>query len=76
VVLSIVSRYNVVVKTRITAKEYRGLAELHYRIQRFLHDADTTARKPALLPQHYLRMLAICGPPLGGEASSWRTALE
>jgi DNA-binding MarR family transcriptional regulator len=67
VVLSIVSRYNVVVKTRITAGEYLALVELRYRVQRFLH--DTTARKAGLLPQHYLLMLAICSLPLGGEAT-------
>jgi hypothetical protein len=69
VVLSIVSRYNVIVKTTITAGKYRALAELHYRIQRFLHDADTTARKAGLSRQHHLMMLAIRGLPLGDEAT-------
>jgi hypothetical protein len=45
-------------KTSATAGEYLALAELRYRIQRFLHDADTTARKAGLSPQHYLMMLA------------------
>jgi DNA-binding MarR family transcriptional regulator len=67
--LSIVSRYNGIVTTRITTGEYRALAELRYRIQRFLHDADTTARKAGLSPQHYLIMLAIRGLPLGAEAT-------
>lgn len=68
-VLSIVSRYNVVVKTSITAGEYRALAELRYRVQRFVHDADTAAREAGLSPQHYLMMLAIRGLPLGGAAT-------
>jgi DNA-binding MarR family transcriptional regulator len=69
VVLNIVSRYNVIVKTRITAGEYRTLAELHYRIQRFLHDADTTARKAGLSWQHHLITLAIRGLPVDDEAT-------
>lgn len=53
-------------KTRITAGEYRALAELLYCIQRFVHDADTAARQAGLSPQHYLMMLAIRGLPLSG----------
>ena len=68
-VLSIVSRYNFVAKTRITVEEYRALAELRYSIQRFVHDADTAARQAGLSPQHYLMMLAIRGLPLGGAAT-------
>lgn len=68
-VLSIVSRYNVIVKTSVTAGEYLALAELRYRIQGFLQDAETTARKAGLSPQHYLMMLAIRGLPPSAEAT-------
>jgi len=54
---------------RITASEYRGLAELRYRIRRFLQEGDDTARQAQLEPQHYLLLLAIRGLPEGQEAT-------
>ncbi len=54
---------------KITAEEYRALAELRYRIRRFLQEGDTTARQAGLEPQQYLLLLAIRGLPAGQEAS-------
>jgi DNA-binding MarR family transcriptional regulator len=54
---------------RITANEYRGLAELRYRIRRFLQEGDDTARQAQLEPQQYLLLLAIRGLPEGREAT-------
>ena len=54
---------------KITAGEYRGLAELRYRIRRFLQEGDDTARQAQLEPQHYLLLLAIRGLPEGLEAT-------
>lgn len=54
---------------KITASEYRGLAELRYRIRRFLQEGDDTARQAQLEPQHYLLLLAIRGLPEGQEAT-------
>jgi len=48
---------------KITADEYRGLAELRYRIRRFLQEGDATARQTQLEPQQYLLLLAIRGLP-------------
>jgi len=48
---------------KITADEYRGLAELRYRIRRFLQEGDDTARQAQLEPQQYLLLLAIRGLP-------------
>ncbi|HEY1470055.1 MAG TPA: MarR family transcriptional regulator [Candidatus Acidoferrum sp.] len=54
---------------KITAGEYRGLAELRYRIRRFLQEGDDTARQAQLEPQQYLLLLAIRGLPEGQEAT-------
>jgi DNA-binding MarR family transcriptional regulator len=54
---------------KITANEYRGLAELRYRIRRFLQEGDDTARQVQLEPQQYLLLLAIRGLPEGQEAT-------
>jgi DNA-binding MarR family transcriptional regulator len=54
---------------KITANEYRGLAELRYRIRRFLQEGDDTARQAQLEPQQYLLLLAIRGLPEGQEAT-------
>jgi DNA-binding MarR family transcriptional regulator len=67
--LRIVSRYNVIVKTRITVGEYQAIAELRYRIRGFLRDGDAVARRVGLSPQQYLMMLAIRGLPRGFEAT-------
>jgi DNA-binding MarR family transcriptional regulator len=54
---------------KITADEYRGLAELRYRIRRFLQEGDDTARQAQLEPQQYLLLLAIRGLPEGQDAT-------
>jgi DNA-binding MarR family transcriptional regulator len=54
---------------RITADEYRGLAELRYRIRRFLQEGDDTARQAQLEPQQYLLLLAMRGLPEGQDAT-------
>lgn len=68
-VINIASRYNTIVRARVTAKEYRALAELRYNILRFLHDGDAVARKAGLSPQQYLMLLAVRGLPLGDVAT-------
>jgi DNA-binding MarR family transcriptional regulator len=60
---------------KITDGEYRGLAELRYRIRRFLQEGDTTAVQAGLEPQQYLLLLAIRGLPEGQEATI-RTVAE
>jgi DNA-binding MarR family transcriptional regulator len=60
---------------KITDEEYRGLAELRYRIRRFLQEGDTTAQQAGLEPQQYLLLLAIRGLPEGQEATI-RTVAE
>lgn len=62
-------RYTIPVKARITVDTYRALAELRYRIQRFVHDGDAVASVVGLKPQQYLMLLAIRGLPQGGEAT-------
>jgi DNA-binding MarR family transcriptional regulator len=54
---------------KITADEYRSLAELRYRIRRFLQEGDGTAKQVGLEPQQYLLLLAIRGLPEGQQAS-------
>lgn len=53
----------------ITENEYQALAELRYRIRRFLQEGDSTAKQAGLEPQQYLLLLAIRGLPAGQEAS-------
>ena len=53
----------------MTGNEYRALAELRYRIRRFLRDADSVARAAGLEPQQYLMLLAIRGLPQGDQAT-------
>jgi|SRR5271157_299105 len=60
---------------KITDGEYRGLAELRYRIRRFLQEGDATAMQAGLEPQQYLLLLAIRGLPEGQEATI-RTVAE
>ncbi len=60
---------------KITDGEYRGLAELRYRIRRFLQEGDATAVQAGLEPQQYLLLLAIRGLPEGKEATI-RTVAE
>jgi len=47
----------------IKEREYQGLAELRYRLRRFLQEGDATARQAGLEPQQYLLLLAIRGLP-------------
>jgi DNA-binding MarR family transcriptional regulator len=54
---------------KISQGEYRALAELRYRIRRFLQEGDDIARKAQLEPQQYLLLLAVRGLPEGQEAT-------
>ncbi len=45
--------------------EYRALAELRYRIRRFLRFSEAAARAAGLEPQHHQLLLAIKGMPAG-----------
>jgi DNA-binding MarR family transcriptional regulator len=47
----------------LRAAEYRALAELRYRIRRFLHFSEGAARKAGLEPQQHQLLLAIKGMP-------------
>lgn len=49
----------------ITTEEYRALAELRYRLRRFLQEGDAAAKASGLEPQQYLVLLAIRGLPEG-----------
>jgi DNA-binding MarR family transcriptional regulator len=51
----------------ITTAEYRALAELRYRIRKFVQEGDAVARSAGLEPQQYLILLAIRGMPEGEE---------
>jgi DNA-binding MarR family transcriptional regulator len=53
----------------ITSDEYRALAELRYRIRRFVREGDAVAQAAGLEPQQYLLLLAIRGLPAGQEAT-------
>ena len=57
---------------RITADEYRAMAELRYRIRLFLREGDAAARSAGLEPQQYLMLLAIRGLPNGNESTKIR----
>jgi DNA-binding MarR family transcriptional regulator len=46
---------------RITAGEYRALAELRYRIRLFLREGDATAHSQGVESQQYQMLLAIRG---------------
>lgn len=54
---------------RVSDGEYHGLAELRYRIRRFLQEGDVAAREAGLEPQQYLLLLAVRGLPEGKPAS-------
>ncbi len=51
----------------ITTAEYQALAELRYRIRKFVREGDEVARAAGLEPQQYLLLLAIRGIPEGEE---------
>lgn len=53
----------------ITTAEYRALAELRYRIRKFVGEGDAVARAAGLEPQQYLLLLAIRGLPDNVEAT-------
>src|SRR5713101_6668235 len=55
--------------TEITTDEYRALAELRYRIRRFLREGDAVAQAAGLEPQQYLLLLTVRGLPQGEEAT-------
>lgn len=65
----IVLRYNVEMSEKITASEYRALAELRYRIRLFLREGDATALSEGLEPQQYQMLLAIRGLEDGESAT-------
>ncbi|HXJ46072.1 MAG TPA: MarR family transcriptional regulator [Candidatus Dormibacteraeota bacterium] len=54
---------------KITASEYRALAELRYRIRLFLREGDATALSEGLEPQQYQMLLAIRGLEDGESAT-------
>lgn len=62
-------RYTLIVAKEITTAEYQALAELRYRIRKFVHEGDAVARATGLEPQQYLLLLAIRGLPPGEEAT-------
>jgi DNA-binding MarR family transcriptional regulator len=53
----------------ITTPEYQALAELRYRIRRFVHEGDAVASAAGLEPQQYLLLLMIRGMREGQEAT-------
>ena len=55
--------------SKISADEYRGLAELRYRIRLFLKEGDAAALKAGLEPKQYLLLLAVRGMPEYEEAT-------
>jgi DNA-binding MarR family transcriptional regulator len=57
------------VTKEITAAEYQALAELRYRIRKFVREGDTVASAAGLEPQQYLLLLMIRGIPEGQEAT-------
>lgn len=62
-------RYTWRVARQISTSEYQALAELRFRIRKFLHEGDLVARTAGLKPQQYLLLLAVRGLPDGAEAS-------
>jgi hypothetical protein len=60
----------------ITTAEYRALAELRYRIRKFVGEGDAVARSAGLEPQQYLLLLALRGLPRARKRqfAPWRTA--
>jgi DNA-binding MarR family transcriptional regulator len=57
------------VAKEITTAEYQALAELRYRIRKFVREGDAVAKTAGLEPQQYLLLLAIRGLPDGEEAT-------
>jgi DNA-binding MarR family transcriptional regulator len=65
----IVLRYTKPMPKELTTVEYQALAELRYRIRKFLREGDTVACETGLEPQQYLLLLMIRGIPGGQEAT-------
>src|SRR5947209_13720761 len=65
----IVMRYTSGVAKEITTAEYQALAEMRYRIRKFVGEGDAVARAAGLKPQQYLLLLALRGLPEGEEAT-------
>lgn len=61
--------------SRVSAADYAALAEIRYRIRRFLNFSDAAAREIGLEPQQHQLLLAIRGLP-AGEAPSIRRIAE
>lgn len=53
----------------ITTAEYQALAEMRYRIRKFVREGDAVATASGLEPQQYLLLLMIRGIPEGQEAT-------
>jgi DNA-binding MarR family transcriptional regulator len=53
----------------ITTAEYQALAELRYRLRKFVGEGDAVARAAGLEPQQYLLLLALRGLPAAAEAT-------
>lgn len=53
----------------ISTAEYQALAELRYRIRKFVREGDEVATALGLEPQQYLLLLMIRGIPNGQEAT-------
>ena len=62
-------RYTNRMAGQITSAEYLALAELRYRIRKFVGEGDAVARQAGLEPQQYLLLLMIRGLPSGEEAT-------
>jgi DNA-binding MarR family transcriptional regulator len=60
---------------KISATEYQALAELRYRIRKFLNEDDQVAREAGLEPQQCLLLLLIRGLP-DGKAATIQTLAE
>jgi DNA-binding MarR family transcriptional regulator len=52
------------IRTELRPAEYRALAELRYRIRRFLHFSEGAARDAGLEPQQHQLLLAVKGMPI------------
>jgi DNA-binding MarR family transcriptional regulator len=65
----IVLRYTKKMPKELSTAEYQALAELRYRIRKFLREGDTVASETGLEPQQYLLLLMIRGIPDGQEAT-------
>lgn len=51
-------------RNNLRPAEYRALAELRYRIRRFLHFSEGAAREAGLEPQQHQLLLAVKGMPV------------